>query len=162
MIPISYATCAMKYGRSAEGLGRWSSTATIFLGKLLKTRFAPPLGPNRRRSGAIPTRPSVTVADGLGAARFNTPVKLKKRRSARCPRVAALVHSSTLPKPPPRPAGGSHCLEYHLGWTGGWQGPPEGPIARDLGSASALRTKEPKTGGPPGGGAGSPRTRFVF
>jgi hypothetical protein len=32
--------------------------------------------------------------------------------------------------PPPRPAGGSHCLGYHLGRAGEWQGPSEGPISR--------------------------------
>jgi hypothetical protein len=32
---------------------------------------------------------------------------------------------------------------------------------RVLGSPSALHTKEPRTGGPPGG-AGSPRVRFLF
>jgi hypothetical protein len=55
------------------------------------------------------------------------------------------------PPPPnhraPRPAGGSHCLEYHLGRAGGWQG---GQL-RVLCSPSSLHTKEPRTGGPPGG-----------
>jgi hypothetical protein len=67
-------------------------------------------------------RTSGTVPEGLGTARFTKPLELKERRSARCPRVAALVRLRP-PKPPPRPAGGSHCLGYHLG-------PPEGPIAR--------------------------------
>ena len=31
------------------------------------------------------------MPEGLGTARFTKPLKLKKRRSARCPRVAALV-----------------------------------------------------------------------
>jgi hypothetical protein len=117
-----------------------------------RTCFAPPPGPlgNRRRSSATPARPSGTVPHGLGTARFPSPVELKKRRSARCPRVAALVQIRP-PKPPPRPAGGSHCLGYHLGRAGGWQGPPEGRQLRVLGSPSALRTKGPRTGGPPGG-----------
>jgi hypothetical protein len=84
---------------------------------------------NRRRSSAIPAGPSGTVPHGLGIARFTKPLELKKRSSARCPRVAALVQPHP-PKPRPRPAGGSHCLGYHLGRAGGWQGPPEGPIAR--------------------------------
>jgi hypothetical protein len=33
-------------------------------------------------------------------------------------------------KPPPQPAGGSHCLGYHLGRAGEWQGISEGPISR--------------------------------
>jgi hypothetical protein len=62
------------------------------------------------------TRPA---AEGLGTARFTKPLELKKRsRSARCPRVAALVQLHPL-NPPPRPAGGSHCLGYHLGRAGG-------------------------------------------
>jgi hypothetical protein len=55
-----------------------------------------------------------------------------------------------------------------LGVTWGWGGlvgdrghrKGEGQL-RVLSSPSALHTKEPRTGGPPGG-AGSPRARFVF
>jgi hypothetical protein len=67
---------------------------------------------------------------------------MKERRSARCPRVAALVQRHP-PKPPPRPAGGSHCLV-------GDRGHRKGQL-RVLGSPSARHTKEPRTGGPPGG-----------
>jgi hypothetical protein len=42
----------------------------------------------------------------------------------------------------------------------GDRGHREGQL-RVLGSPSARHTKEPRTGGPPGG-AGSPRTRFFF
>jgi hypothetical protein len=42
------------------------------------------------------------------------------------PRVG--VGAAPPPKQPPRPAGGSYCLGYHLGRAGGWQGPLEGPI----------------------------------
>ena len=81
--------------------------------------FVPPAPPgNSGPNPAIPARPSATVADGLGTARFTKALELKKRRSARCPRVAALVQRHP-PKPPPRPAGGSHCLGYHLGRAGG-------------------------------------------
>jgi hypothetical protein len=56
------------------------------------------------------------------------------------------------PKPPP--VGGSHCLGYHLAgaswWVGG-RGHRKGQL-RVLGSPSALRTKEPRTRGAPGGG----------
>jgi hypothetical protein len=99
-------------------------------GRVLLLLLPPP-----RISGAnsaIPARPSGAAPEGLGTARFTKALELKKRRSARCPRVAALVQLHP-PKPPPRPAGGSHCLVYHLGRAGGWQGPPrppEGPIAR--------------------------------
>jgi hypothetical protein len=53
-------------------------------------------------NSAIPARPSGTVPGGLGTARFTKALELKKRRSARCPRVAALVQLRP-PKPPPRP-----------------------------------------------------------
>jgi hypothetical protein len=112
--------------------------------------FPPPAPPGTStRSSAIPARPSRAARGGLGTARFTKPLEMKKRRSARCPRVAALVQLHP-PKPPPRQAGGSHCLGYHLGRAGGWQGPPEGPM-RVLGSPSARHTKEPRTGGAPGG-----------
>jgi hypothetical protein len=82
--------------------------------------FPPPAPPgNRGRSSAIPARPSATVAEGLGTARFTKPRELKNRRSARCPRVVALVQLHP-PKPPPRPPDGSHCLGYHLGPGAGW------------------------------------------
>jgi hypothetical protein len=59
-----------------------------------------------------PSRPGLReqLPKAWGTARFNPPVESKKRRSARCPRVAALVQLHP-PKPPPRPAGGSHCLK---------------------------------------------------
>jgi hypothetical protein len=54
-------------------------------------------------------------------------------------------------KPSPRPAGGSHCLGYHL-WGGLMSG---GGHRKDqfrvLGSHSALHANIPRKGGPPGG-----------
>jgi hypothetical protein len=66
-----------------------------------KTCFAPPPAPPGKSgpNSAIPAGPSATVAEGLGTARFTKPLELKKRRSARCPRVAALVQRHP-PKPP--------------------------------------------------------------
>jgi hypothetical protein len=123
------------------------------LGKLKKTReeataflLLPPPG-NRGTGGvAQPSRP------GLGAQRarawaprvlLSKPLELKKRRSARCPRVAALVQLHP-PKPPPRPAGGSHCLGHGITWGGlvGDRGHRKGQL-RVLGSPSARHTKEP-------------------
>jgi hypothetical protein len=48
-------------------------------------------------------------------------------------------------------------------WGGlvGGRGHRKGQL-RVLGRPSARHTKEPRTGGPPGGGAGSPRTRFFL
>jgi hypothetical protein len=128
------ATAHFLLGRCIPSFARRSAP----FGKLRRTAarhvLARPLGNrNRGRSSAIPARPSGAAPEGLDTARFSSPLELKKRRSALCPRVAALWCSSTppKPKPPPRPAGGSHCLGYHLGRAGGrWQGPPEGPIAR--------------------------------
>jgi hypothetical protein len=141
-------------------------------GKTKKTReeataflLLPPPGTGELTQPSRSVRPPGTVPGGPGTARFTKALELKKRRSARYPRVAALVQLHP-PKPPPRPAGGSHCLGYHLGRAGGWQGPPEGPIARarQLGSPSARRTLALRNPGPWGhtGGAGSPRTRFFF
>jgi hypothetical protein len=136
---------------------------SVLFGKLRRALLLllPTPGPVRV---AQPSRP------GLGAqrptawaprARFTKPLELEKRRSARCPRVAARVQLHP-PKPPPWPAGGSHCLGYHLGRLVGDRGHRKGQL-RVLGSPSALHTstKEPRTGGPPGG-AGSPRTRFFL
>jgi hypothetical protein len=74
-------------------------------GKLKKTReeataflLLPPPGTNTR-SSAIPARPLRAAREGLGTARFTKPLEMKKRRSARCPRVAALVQLH----PPRRP-----------------------------------------------------------
>jgi hypothetical protein len=86
-------------------------------------------------------------------------LELKKRRSSRCPRVAALVQLHP-PKPPPRPAGGSHCLGYHLlpgGGLVGGRGHRKGQL-RVLGRPSARRTKDQGTQDRGAtGGAGSPR-----
>jgi hypothetical protein len=85
-----------------------------------KTCFAPPPAPPGESgpNSAIPARTSGPGPEGPGTARFTKPLEMKKRRSARCSRVAALVQLHP-PKPPPRPTGGSHCLGYHLGRTGG-------------------------------------------
>jgi hypothetical protein len=74
--------------------------------------------------------------------------------------VVALVQLHP-PKPPLRPAGGSHCLGTRITWGGlvGDRGHRKGQL-RVLGSPSALRTKEPRTGGPPGGRG--EETRFFF
>jgi hypothetical protein len=145
----------------AEGLGVHRRAAIPLKTKkdARRSNGFPPPGPpgNRGRSSAIPA----TAPEGLGTARFPKPLEMKKRRSARCPRVAALVQRHP-PKPPPRPAGGSHCAALGITWGGlvGDRGHRKGQL-RVLGSPSARHTKEPRTGGPPGG-AGSPRTRFVF
>jgi hypothetical protein len=87
------------------------------LGKLKKTRgeataflLLPPPG---TADLTHPSRPGLPgqprEAEGLGTARVTKALEMKERRSARCPRVAALVQRQP-PKPPPRPAGGSHCL----------------------------------------------------
>jgi hypothetical protein len=70
--------------------------------------------------------------EGLGIAHFSSPVGLKKRRSARCPRVAALVQ---LHPPPKKHRPGQLAAHIALGITwgglvGGRGHPPEGPIAR--------------------------------
>jgi hypothetical protein len=137
-----------------------------------------PPGPpgNRGRSSVIPARPcSGGAPEGLGTARFSSPLELKKRRSARCPQVAALVQLYPPPTTAPRPAGGSHCLGYlGITWgglvaTGGWQpgatGPPEGPIAcarqpfhapRSALTPSSLGTKKQETQGRGGTGHRGP------
>jgi hypothetical protein len=121
----------------------------------------PPRDRSARSASAIPAKPSAPGADGLGTARFTKPLELKERRSARCPRVAALVQLH--PPPPTAPAISRLTLPW-LGttWGGlvGDRGHRKGQL-RVLGSPSARHTKEPRTGGPPGG-ARSPRTRFFF
>ena len=52
------------------------------------------------------------------------------RKSVLQTSVAIALVPPDAQKPPPRPAGGSHCLGYHLGRAGEWQGPSEGPISR--------------------------------
>jgi hypothetical protein len=129
IVTTSLVTCYMKLllGQGA----RCPSTHAILLENYKKDAwksngFVPP-GPlgNRRRISAIPARPSGAAPEGQAwgprVLRFTKPVELKKRRSARFPRVAvaALVQHRP-PNPPPRPAGGSHCLGYHLGWAANW------------------------------------------
>ena len=123
MVRTSYASLCLELRVSSQVVLSVVCTPQS-LGELKKTReeaaaflLLPPPG-NRGRSSAIPARPSGTVPEGLGTARFTKALEMKKRRSARCPRVAALVQLHP-PKPPPRPAGGSHCLGYHLGRAGG-------------------------------------------
>jgi len=52
------------------------------------------------------------------------------RKSVLQTSVAIALVPPDAQKPPPRPAGGSHCLGYHLGRADEWQGPSEGPISR--------------------------------
>jgi hypothetical protein len=86
--------------------------------------------------------------EGLGTARFSSPVELKKRRSAPTRHVWALVQLHPHP-PPPNHRPGQLAAHIALGITwgglvaGGWQGPPKGPIARTKKSAQDR--------GPPGG-----------
>jgi hypothetical protein len=87
------------------------------------------------------------MAEGLGVHRRAAIWAPRVFLSHSNRRVAALVQLRP-PKPPPRPAGGSHCLGYHLGraGAGGWQGPPLGPIALARQAAlprSALRNPGP-------------------
>jgi hypothetical protein len=80
----------------------------------------PPPG-GSTRSSAIPARPPGTVPGVLGTARFTKPLELKKRRSARCPRVAALVQLHPPPNHRPgQPAGGSHALPWASPGAGWW------------------------------------------
>jgi hypothetical protein len=54
----------------------------------------------------------------------------RPRKSVLQRSVAIALVPPDAQKPPPRPAGGSHCLGYHLGRAGEWQGSSEGPISR--------------------------------
>jgi hypothetical protein len=115
--------------------------------------FPPPAPPGKSGpNSAIPARPSAPGAEGLDTARFTKPLETKKRRSARCPRVAALVQLHP-PKPPPPGQLAAH-IALGITWGGlvGDRGHRKGQL-RVLGSpsASARHTKEPRTGGPPGG-----------
>jgi hypothetical protein len=99
------------------------------------------------------------VAEGLGTARFTKALELKKRRSARCPRVVVALVQLHPPKTT-APASGQLAAHIALGitWGGlvGDRGHRKGQL-RVLGSPSArhTNTKEPRTGGPPGGGRGA-------
>jgi hypothetical protein len=92
-------------------------------------------------------RPSGAAPEGLGTARFTKPLELKKRRSARCPRVRRWCSST--PKTT-APASGQLAAHIALGvtWGGlvGDRGHRKGQL-RVLGSPSARRTKEPMAGG---------------
>jgi hypothetical protein len=79
-----------------------------------------------------------------------------------CPRVAALRHWCSATPQNHRPGQLAAHIALGITWCGlvGGRGHRKGQL-RVLGSPSALRTKEPRTGGPPGG-AGSPRARFFF
>jgi hypothetical protein len=97
------------------------------------TQLGHPAGPKARA-------PRVFLSHSNGAESHKRPL----------PRVAALVLLHP-PKPPPRPAGGSHCLgNHHLGRGAGWwvgdRGHRKGQLCV-LGSPSALHTKKPRTGG---------------
>jgi hypothetical protein len=61
------------------------------LGRVLLLLLPPPGGNRGANSQAIPARPSGAAPKGLGTSRFTKALEMKKRRSARCPRVAALV-----------------------------------------------------------------------
>jgi hypothetical protein len=120
-------------------------------------------GTGTGHSSAIPPGQAFRHSGGRpGPARFSSPLELKKRGSARCPRVAALVQLHP-PKPSPRPAGGSHCLGYHLGRAGGWQGPPEWPIARARQPfrATHYALRNPGPGGHRGGGKSADPVFFL-
>jgi hypothetical protein len=73
-------------------------------------------------------------------------------RSARCPRVAALVQlcSSTPQNHRPGQLAAHIALGITCGGLVGGRGYRKGQL-RVLGSPSALRTKKPRTGGPTGG-----------
>jgi hypothetical protein len=106
---------------------------------------------NRGANPATPARHSAPGAEDPGTARFTKALELKKRRSARCPRVAALVQLH----PPKTTAPASWrltCIALGITWGGlvGDRGHRKGQL-RVLGSPSARHTKEPRTGGAPGG-----------
>ena len=144
---------------------------TALLGELLKTCFAPPPGPPgnrwRRSSATPPSQAFGGTPQGLAGHRaffFASRTEEGKRRSAPLAAyVWALVQLHPSQKPPPRPAGGSHCLGYHMGQGRGHR-KGQFSVRVLLGSPSALRTKKPRTGGAPVGGAEtrSPQTRFLL
>ena len=94
---------------------------------VIKTHGAP-LSPaeNSGRSAAIPATSSAGAAEGLGTARFSSPLDLKKHPNA----TTAAPVQLRAPKPPPRPASGSNCLPHTLGKAGEQYGPPVAPFAR--------------------------------
>ena len=98
----------------------------------------------------LPARPSGTVPEGLGTARFTKALELKKRRSARCPRVGRRWCSSTPQNHRPGQLAAHIALGITWGGLVGDRGHRKGQL-RVLGSPSARHTKEPRTGGPPGG-----------
>jgi hypothetical protein len=104
--------------------------------------------------------PNPCVFHRLGPARFTKALELKKRRSARYAREWRRWCSCT----PQNHCSGQLAAHIALGitWGGlaGDRGHRKGQL-RVLGSPSARHTKEPRTGGAPGG-AGSPRTRFFL
>ena len=92
MVRTSYASLCLELRVSSQVVLSVVCTPICSLRKA-KTCFAPPPAPPGKSgpNSAIPAKPSATVAEGLGTARFTKALELKKRRSARCPRVAALV-----------------------------------------------------------------------
>jgi hypothetical protein len=100
----------------------------------------PPPGNSGANLGT-PARPSGPGPEGLGTARFTKALELKKRRSARCPRVVALVHSSTPQNHRPGQLAAHIALGITWGGVVGGRGHRKGQL-RVLGRPSALRTKK--------------------
>jgi hypothetical protein len=156
-IATSLVTCAMKLLHSQGA--RCSSTDRNLLDNEKRSNgLAPPAPPgDSGRSSVIPARASSAAPEGLGTTRFSHALELKKRRSARCPRVAALVQ---LHPPPQNHRPGQLAAHTALGispgagwWVTGDRGHRKGQL-RVLGSPSALRTKGPMAREAPGGRGG--------
>jgi hypothetical protein len=135
-----------------EGRGRGCGCVWVCVCVCLSS--CPPPG-NSGPDSTIPARPSRAAREGLGTARFTKPPELKERRSARCPRVAALVQ---LHPPNHRPGQLAARIALCITWGGlvGGRGHRKGQlrVLGILGSPQpfcARHTKEPRTGGPPGG-----------
>jgi hypothetical protein len=126
MIPISFATCAIKYKHLAEGLGDPRRPRSP-LGETTEDVFCP-------SSCAPPGTGGLSQPSRPGTARFTKPLQLKKHRSARCPRVAALVQLH-----PPKHRPGQLVAHIALGITwGGLVG-----VAGTTGNGPFARARQP-------------------
>jgi hypothetical protein len=103
---------------------------------------------------AIPARPSAQCPTAWARAFFLASRMEEAHRSTRCPRVAALVHGAAPPTKTTAPVSWRLTLPWVSPGAGWWvtagRGHRKGQL-RVLGSPSALHTKEPRTGWPPGG-----------
>ena len=94
MVRTSYASCSCAWDCAFPPRSHIPSFVrrSVLFGKLRRVLLLllPPPGTGELTQPSQ-ARPSGAAPEGLGTARFTKAVEMKERRSARCPRVAALV-----------------------------------------------------------------------